>query len=102
MALEQEVIGPGQAESGKNDKQDQVHCSLTCKLEPAKQYRPVEGTSFGAYRSRSRKSFPIVNERVAITVFQRTHRYASQRLVPIMLRMASGMRMRHPKFISWS
>jgi hypothetical protein len=30
MALEQEVDGSGQAKSGKNDKQDQVHRSIAC------------------------------------------------------------------------
>jgi hypothetical protein len=34
MALEQEVDGPGQAESGKQEEQDQVHRSLVQWLEP--------------------------------------------------------------------
>jgi hypothetical protein len=34
MALEQEVNGPGQANSGKQEKQDQVHRSLSIWLEP--------------------------------------------------------------------
>jgi hypothetical protein len=42
MALEQEVNGPSQAKSGKQEKQDQVHRSLDIWLEPEKA-RQVRG-----------------------------------------------------------
>jgi hypothetical protein len=45
MALEQEVDGSSQAESGKDDKQDQVHRVPEKGPEPGKQSRPVRRRS---------------------------------------------------------
>jgi hypothetical protein len=42
MALEQEVDRSCQAESGKHDKQDQVHRFLAFGLEAAEKNRPVK------------------------------------------------------------
>jgi hypothetical protein len=48
MALEQEVDGSGQAESGKEKKQDQVHRSLKSQTWAGKKGRPVKGKDDGA------------------------------------------------------
>jgi hypothetical protein len=38
MALDEEIDGPGQAESGKKEEQDQVHRALKVKQWPAKEW----------------------------------------------------------------
>jgi hypothetical protein len=43
MALDEKVDGPAQAESGKEKKQDQVHCALMVLREPAKKAGRLRG-----------------------------------------------------------
>jgi hypothetical protein len=43
MALEQEIDGSSQAESGKQEKQNQVHRALWIKQKPAKKRQLVRG-----------------------------------------------------------
>ena len=65
MALKQEVDGSSKAESGKDDKENQVHRSVLDERGPQKS-RPVEGRHW-EQDFELRKPLPIVLERASVT-----------------------------------
>jgi hypothetical protein len=58
MALEQEIDGSGEAESGKEEEQNQVHRSAAYGLEPGEKRRPVRGREKRSERIRPREIHP--------------------------------------------